>query len=244
MNHLTDRLSSGGSTARFEWLESSLESGSSLSGWRSSKPLSPRQQRALFRALRKPGASAREREQIRSRLVVGTLQIVQDCARRIAGRRRLSELLQEGALALVRSVDAFVASNRDDFTRFAVVRVARWLRRIQRRWVRERALRVDTPIEGFPDALVSDPFSAASQVELQVQLEVMLGRLPAVQQSVLRLRFGIGVRAAQDREAVSRDLRLQQQRVRYLEERALLTLRRRAERERAQERRTLAAPAR
>ena len=57
-------------------------------------------------------------------------------------------------------------------------------------------------------------------VELEQTLETMISRLPVVEQRVLLLRFGIGVREAQSRQAISRELRLEQHRVRYLEENA------------------------
>ena len=60
----------------------------------------------------------------------------------------------------------------------------------------------------------------------------MIAQLPQAQQRVLRLRFGIGAREAQSREAISRELRMQHQRVRYLEECGILALRRNVERQR------------
>lgn len=197
-----------------------------------SVPLSAAQQQALFRRLRRPGTSALEREQLRSRLVVGTLQIVLGCLRRLGGRQRLAELAQEGVLALIHAVDIFAKRDRNDFTRFAALRVARWLRGVKRRWARERVLWVDEPVDALSDSELSDPFSATSQLELGERLEAMLAHLPEVQQRVLRLRFGIGAREAQSREAISKELRLELQRVRSLEERALLALRRRVERQR------------
>jgi len=143
--------------------------------------------------------------------------------------------MQEGLLALVHAVDVFATRKHTDFTRFAAVWVARWLRGIQRRSARERAALVDVPIEDLSDDEIDDPFLVTSQIELEERLETMIGDLPAVQQRVLRLRFGIGVREAQSCDAISRELRLEPQRVRYLEERALLTLRRNVERQRARD---------
>jgi RNA polymerase sigma factor (sigma-70 family) len=211
-------------------LESRLGYGSPAGGLPRFKPLSSAEQRALFRKLRRPGTSAREREQLRSLLVVGTFRVVLHCLRSVAGRQRVAELVQEGVLALADAVDVFATCNRTDFVRFAVTRVARWLGGIQRRWKRERSILVETPVELLGDEQTSDPFSAASQLELEERLQEMIGCLPDAQQRVLRLRFGIGVREAQSREAISRELSMERQRVRYLEERALLTLRRRVER--------------
>jgi RNA polymerase sigma factor (sigma-70 family) len=223
------------SPRRFSWTESSLGLDSASGALRCSETLSSSQQRALFRELRRPGTSARKRDLLRARLVVGTLPIVLHCLQRVADRQRFSELVQEGLLALLHAVDLFATRNRNDFTRFAAVRVARWLRGIQRRWARERAVLVDTPIEDLGDHEISDPFSVTSQTESEERLEMMVSHLPEIQQRVLRLRFGIGVREAQSREVISRELRLEQQRVRYLEERALLTLRRSVERQRARD---------
>lgn len=216
--------------AKFQRLESSLGYRSPAGGLPRFKPLSSAQQRALFRKLRRPGTSDLEREHLRSRLVVGTFRVVLHCLRSVAGRQRVAELVQEGVLALADAVDVFAACNRTDFMRFAVARVARWLRGVQRRWARERSILVETPIELLGDDQTSDPFSAASQLELEERLQLMISRLPEAQQRVLRLRFGIGVREAQSREAISRELSMERQRVRYLEERALLTLRRSVER--------------
>jgi RNA polymerase sigma factor (sigma-70 family) len=196
-------------------------------------PLSARQQQALFRRLRRPGTSAREREQLRSRLFVGTFQVVLSCLRRLSAHQRFAELVQEGALALAHALNLFTERDHQDFTRFAAVRVRKWLRSITRGWARERRLLVDQPIEALSDELISDPFATASQNEFDERLEMMLGRLPQVEQRVLRLRFGIGAREAQNREAIAKELRLQQHRVRYLEERGLLALRRDVERLRA-----------
>ena len=159
--------------------------------------------------------------------------MVVHCLRGINGRQRLAELVQEGVLALARAVDAFTSRNQHDFARFAGVWVARCLRRVRRAWARERALLVDDAVEGLSDPERNDPFSAASHAELEERLETMIRNLPSDQQRVLRLRFGIGVREAQSREAISKELRLEPQRVRYLEERALSTLRRRASQSRS-----------
>ena len=191
-------------------------------------PLSRTQQRALFRLLRRPETSPREREQLRSRIVAGTLQVVVHCLRGINGRQRLAELLQEGVLALARAVDAFSSRNQHDFARFASVWVARCLRRVLRAWARERQILVGDAVEDLSDPERNDPFSAASHTELEERLETMMRHLPSDQQRVIRLRFGIGVREAQSREAIGKELRLEPQRVRYLEERALSTLRRQA----------------
>jgi RNA polymerase sigma factor (sigma-70 family) len=177
--------------------------------------------------------SAREREQLRSRLFAGTFQVVLSCLRRLSAHQRFAELVQEGALALAHALDQFTARDRRDFTRFAAARVRKWLRRVTRGWARERRLLVDQPIEALSDEHINDPFAAASQSEFDERLEVMLNRLPSVEQRVLRLRFGIGAREAQNREAIAKELRLEQHRVRYLEERGLLALRRSVERLRA-----------
>ncbi|HEX3852969.1 MAG TPA: sigma-70 family RNA polymerase sigma factor [Polyangiaceae bacterium] len=192
--------------------------------------LSHTQQRALFRRLRRPEISPYERDQLRSRLVAGTLQVVVHCLRSINGQQRLAELMQEGVLALARAVDAFASREQYDFLRFAGACVARCLRRILRAWARERKLLVDDAIEEPSDPDHHDPFSAASHTELEERLETLMGQLPSDQQRVLRLKFGIGGREAQSREAIGRELQLGLQRVRYLEERALSTLRRRVAR--------------
>ena len=113
-----------------------------------------------------------------------------------------------------------------------MVSVTRWLRRTMRAWARERRLLVGDAVDGLIDDQLSDPFSAASQAELEQRMAGMVSLLPEVQQRVLRLRFGIGTREAYSREAIGKELCLDEQRVRYLEERALLALRRRDERDR------------
>jgi RNA polymerase sigma factor (sigma-70 family) len=190
----------------------------------------------LFGRLRRADTSPGEREQLRSRIVAGTLQVVARCLRGINGRQRLAELVQEGVLALARAVDAFASRDQYDFVRFAVVWVARRLRRVLRAWARERALLVSDAVEELSDPDLCDPFSAASQTELEERLESLMRHLPTDQQRVIRLRFGIGAREAQSREAIGKELRLRPQRVRYLEERALSTLRHRVLRSRSQAR--------
>jgi RNA polymerase sigma factor (sigma-70 family) len=192
--------------------------------------LSQTQQRALFRRLRRPETSPHERDQLRSRIVSGTLQVVVHCLRGINGRQRLAELVQEGVLALARAVDTFAGRKQNDFLRFAGACVARCLHRILRRWARERELLVNDAIEELSDPEHHDAFSAAAQTELEERLETMMRHLPTDQQRVLRLRFGIGAREAQSREEIGKELRLEPQRVHYLEERALSTLRRRVAR--------------
>lgn len=195
-------------------------------------PLSRTQERALFRRLRLPDTPARERAQLRQRLVGGTLQVVFQCLRGIGPRGQLAELLQEGVLALAHAVDTFARRDRrNDFRRFAMMSITRWLRRTVRAWARERRLLVNRALETLIDEQLSDPFSAASQTELEQKIAHMVSLLPEVQQRVLRLRFGIGAPEAQSREAIGKELCLDEQRVRYLEERALLALRRRAERD-------------
>jgi RNA polymerase sigma factor (sigma-70 family) len=195
-------------------------------------PLSPAQQQTLFRRLRQHGTSARERDLLRSRLVSGTLQIVLHCLRRVGERTLLAEMVQEGVLALARAVDLFVKHERTDFSRFAAARVSRWLRRFKRKWLHDRLLLVDQSVDALADNQTDDPFLAASQIEREERLEAMIEKLPHAQQRVLRLRFGIGTREAQSRDAISRELRMERQRVKYLEECALLTLRRNVVRQR------------
>jgi RNA polymerase sigma factor (sigma-70 family) len=199
-------------------------------------PLSQTQQQALFRRMRRPETSPHERDQLRSRIVAGTLQVVVHCLRGINGQQRLAELVQEGVLALARAVDAFAARKQHDFLRFAGACVARCLRRVLRAWARERELLVNDAIEEISDPDHHDAFSAASQAELEERLETLMRHLPSDQQRVIRLRFGIGAREAQSREEIGKELRLGLQRVGYLEERALSTLRRRVARSRSRAR--------
>lgn len=198
--------------------------------------LSRTQQRALFRRLWRPGTSPCERAQLRSRIVAGTLQVVVHCLRGVNGRQHLAELVQEGVLALARAVDAFADRKRSDFLRFAAACVTRCLHRVLCAWARERELLVSDAIEEISDPDHDDPFSAASQTELEERLQTMMGYLPSDQQRVIRLRFGIGAREAQSREEIGKELQLELQRVRYLEERALSTLRHRAARSRSRAR--------
>ncbi|HET7541257.1 MAG TPA: sigma-70 family RNA polymerase sigma factor [Polyangiaceae bacterium] len=199
--------------------------------------LSSAQQQALFRRLRRRATSAEERGLLRERLVSGTLQIVLQCLQRVGKCAFPAELVQEGVLALARAVDAFVGQDRADFSRFAAVRVMKWLRRVKRKWLNDRVFLVDRPIEELSDNETDDAFVAASQAEREKKLDQLIEQLPPAQQRVLRLRFGIGTHGAQSREAIARALHVERQRVRYLEECGLLTLRRNVERKGARARR-------
>ena len=216
---------------RFEWTESGAVHRSPLGALRRHAVLSVAQQQSLLRRLRRTNTSAGERQQIRSRLVSGMFQVVLHCLRRIGRHRRLAELIQEAVLALAHAVDAFPRRGRRDFARFAAVRITRRLRRIVRAWAREPLIPMGDSIDALSDGRDEDPFSAVSHCELGERLESMMVVLPELEQRVLRLRFGLGTREAQSREAIAKELSLDQQRVRYLEERALSTLRRRAARE-------------
>ncbi len=198
--------------------------------------LSRAEQQALFRRLWREGTSPSERAQLRSRIVAGNLQVVVHCLRGVNGRQHLAELVQEGVLALARAVDAFAGRKQSDFLRFAGACVTRCMQRILRAWARERKLLVSDAIDEISDPDQYDPFSAASQTELGERLQTMMGHLPTDQQRVIRLRFGFGTREAQNREEIGKELRLELPRVRYLEERALSTLRHRVSRSRCRAR--------
>ena len=159
--------------------------------------------------------------------------MVVQCLRGVNGRQRIAELVQEGVIALARAVDAFASRKQHAFLRFARACVARCLRRVLRAWARERELMVNDAIEELSDPDHHDAFSAASQSESEERLETMMSHLPTDQQRVIRLRFGIGAREAQSREEIGKELGLGLQRVRYLEERALSTLRRQVARSRS-----------
>jgi len=217
--------------ARLDWTERGLARRSPLGALRRHVALSAAQQQSLIRRLRRSNTSATERQQIRARLVSGTFQVVLHCLHRIGRHRRFAELVQEAVLALAHAVDVFARRDRHDFARFAAMRITKRLRRILRAWAREPLVLVGDSIDALSDGRDADPFSAASQTELGERLESMMSRLPEMEQRVLRLRFGLGTREAQSREAIGKELLLDQQRVRYLEERALSTLRRRAARE-------------
>jgi RNA polymerase sigma factor (sigma-70 family) len=168
--------------------------------------------------------SDEEHSAVRARLVAGSYSIVLRCLRRVAEPHSVAELVQEGVLALCRAIDLFLMEHKKGFVRFVELRVTRRLRRLARAWARERRLLV-VGTEGLSDPSFDDPFATLEQSEAQQKLEALLEGLPELQQRVIRLRFGVGVREPTSTETISKNLCLPHQRVRYLEERALCTLR-------------------
>lgn len=197
-----------------------------------SRPLSTSEQRALFNRLRLTDTTEEERSLLRRRLVFANLPIVEKCLLKVRRREVPDELLQEGALALAGAVESFVRHERRDFVRFATVRVGKRLERVATERARRQKLFARSSSESFDIVDEADPFTLTSQVERADSLETLLNALPELQNRVIRLRFGIGVREAWSRELVGKALHLELQRVGYLEERALVALRRRATRDR------------
>jgi RNA polymerase primary sigma factor len=76
------------------------------------------------------------------------------------------------------------------------------------------------------DRTAISPVEAAIAVELQAQLRDALHRLPPREASILRARFGLDGGEARTLEAIGRELQLSRERVRQLEARALVKLRR------------------
>lgn len=193
--------------------------------------LSRRERQALLAVLYRADEAKAEHVRARARLVAGSLHLVLESARAIRpSPDPFAEFLQEGVVALAQAVDVFVRSRGEDFPAFVTAWIRDRLERTRRQLVRERLLFVEHEIDQFPDLDAPDPFSMLAHAEEEAQVEPMLKSLPNGEEQVIRLRFGVGVRDEQTREAICRRLRLDQRRVIYLEEHALLTLRRNSRR--------------
>jgi len=75
--------------------------------------------------------------------------------------------------------------------------------------------------EFFPDGNALSPFVHASEGEIKRRVESVLGELDSREETIIRLRFGIGREAARTLEQVGERLRLSRERVRQIEWRAL-----------------------
>ena len=75
-----------------------------------------------------------------------------------------------------------------------------------------------------PDAQTPSPFHQASRREMERRVESVLRDLPPREETILRMRFGIGHEAVRTLEQIGERLRLSRERVRQVEGRALAKL--------------------
>jgi RNA polymerase primary sigma factor len=71
------------------------------------------------------------------------------------------------------------------------------------------------------DAQTPSPFEAVAQRQLEKRVEVVLRELDPREETIVRLRFGIGREAARTLEQIGERLRLSRERVRQIEKLAL-----------------------
>lgn len=203
-----------------------------LSTWARIPVLHSDEQQALLAAL-KDGIGL-DAPSIRARLVESNLHIVVEQARRFRGRGvALVDLAQEGCLALIRAVDQFEPPRHTEFARYAVWLIRRRLRHVTRAsGVDPHLFGVDaeSDLDVVDDSSALDPYANTVRAEVERTAHALLGLLAAEEESVLRLRFGIGQDDPQSFEEIGRHLGMDPKRVSRLESRALSVLKRRARR--------------
>jgi RNA polymerase sigma factor (sigma-70 family) len=202
-----------------------------FSTWAKIPALRNDEQQALFAAL-KHGIRL-DAQSIRARLVESNLHVVVEQARLFRGRGvALADLAQEGCLALIRAVDQFEPPRHAEFVRYAVWLIRRRLRHVTRAsGVDPRLYDVDVSSDiDIVDSLSLDPYASTVRAEVERTAHALLGLLAAEEESILRLRFGIGLDDPQSFEEIGRHLGMDPKRVSRLESRALSVLKRRARR--------------
>ena len=171
---------------------------------------------------------------IRARLVESNLHIVVEQARLFRGRGvALANLAQEGCLALIRAVDQFEPPRHTEFARYAVWLIRRRLRQVTRASGVDPHLFGVDPESGLDlvdDSAALDPYANTVRAEVERTAHALLSLLAAEEESILRLRFGIGQDDPQSFEEIGRHLGMDPKRVSRLESRALSVLKRRARR--------------
>jgi RNA polymerase sigma factor (sigma-70 family) len=206
--------------------------GAALSTWAKIPALRSDEQRALFAAL-KYGIRL-DAPSIRARLVESNLHVVVEQARLFRGRGvALADLAQEGCLALIRAVDQFEPPRHVEFARYAVWLIRRRLRHVTRTsGIDPHLYDVDaaSDLELVDDSSALDPYASTVRAEVERTAHALLGLLAAEEESILRLRFGIGLDDPQSFEEIGRHLGMDPKRVSRLESRALSLLKRRARR--------------
>jgi RNA polymerase sigma factor (sigma-70 family) len=225
-----DGPQAGGSRSRSE--RSTEPGDAAFSTWAKIPALRSEEQQALFAAL-KHGIRF-DAPTIRARLVESNLHVVVEQARLFRGRGvALADLAQEGCLALIRAVDQFEPPRHAEFARYAVWLIRRRLRHVT------RASGVDPHLHGIDvaydlelvdDTSALDPYASTVRAEVERTAHALLGLLAAEEESILRLRFGIGLDDPQSFEEIGRHLGMDPKRVSRLESRALSVLKRRARR--------------
>jgi RNA polymerase primary sigma factor len=72
-----------------------------------------------------------------------------------------------------------------------------------------------------PDDSVPSPFEDATRREIRQRVETVLGKLNTREETIIRMRFGIGREAARTLQQIGESLRLSRERVRQIETLAL-----------------------
>ena len=75
--------------------------------------------------------------------------------------------------------------------------------------------------QSIPDKQNATPFQAAAESEMKQRVESVLRELTPRQETIVRMRFGIGREAARTLEQIGQRLRLSRERVRQIEGLAL-----------------------
>lgn len=177
----------------------------------------------LISALREPSAPKSEKKRLRARLLEERFDMVVDAARVLRGKGiPYSDLLQEGALALMATFERPDISAVVDFEEYAEAAIEDRLRSLvegaggsteKSSGLLEHAVAPDAHADGFE----------ARRIEAA---HTLLGMLGPDQEQVLKLRFGFDTTQSPKIAEVARSLGINRSRVSALESRALLTLRR------------------
>jgi RNA polymerase sigma factor (sigma-70 family) len=179
-------------------------------------------EQSVIRALREPTTADLDKRALRALLVEANLDLVVREARRFRGNGiPFSDLVQEGALALVTASHEIATTVESGFKPFAHAAITRRLGELlERPGQQERSSGL------LVNAAEPNVHEHRVEVERVVQLDALLGMLGTDEQRVLRLRFGFDPVQPRTLEAIAQMLGIQRWRVASIENSAMSSLRR------------------
>ena len=185
--------------------------------------------RATLRQIEQVEGLLTEAETVKSILITANLRLVVSIAKKfVDANYSFEELVSEGNVALIRSVEKFNFALGNRFSTYATYAIQRHFFRLSQRGrqLRKRFVCDDDSLRGTADDDTPSPYRSSEQIELlQKFFAGFLGELEPRERQIVRARFGFDGQPPRTFRQLGSQMGVCKERIRQIQSRAIDKLR-------------------